>query len=221
MVWVVSELSEGLNSRELPVKSMSPASEQLWTTPCSLATLPVLTACWSVGLMLTLLPSLEMRSEGEAAPLVILRSENSCEAGGQTAAAAAPGVGGVVVGGSTTKVFVAVAVGKGSNGVNAMVSVPGMPLLVNVKEQGVTHGPKVRPASGPLVIVKVPGTTKGTSITPVGGGWVILRKVVAVTVWLLPTGLVAFGGVILVQNCTGGVGGLHVSPGTWAEADGA
>ena len=51
---------------ELPVKSRSPAVEQLCTTPCSLATLPVLAVCWSVGLRFTLLPALEMTVDGEA-----------------------------------------------------------------------------------------------------------------------------------------------------------
>ena len=71
---------------ELPVKSMSPASEQLWSTPCSFAELPVLAVCWSVGDRFALLPSLAMRSDGEADPLWILRSENSWEPGGQLGA---------------------------------------------------------------------------------------------------------------------------------------
>jgi hypothetical protein len=36
MVWVLSDVVEGLISSELPERSMSSASEQLWTTPCSI-----------------------------------------------------------------------------------------------------------------------------------------------------------------------------------------
>ena len=87
MVCVLSDVVEGLMVVELPVTSMSPASEQLWSTPCSFAELPVLAVCWSVGDRFALLPSLAMRSDGEADPLWILRSENSWELGGQLGAA--------------------------------------------------------------------------------------------------------------------------------------
>ena len=76
MVCVLSDVVEGLILSELPERSTSPEVEQLCTTPCSLATLPVLAVCWSVGLRFTLLPALEMAVDGEAPPLVILLSEN-------------------------------------------------------------------------------------------------------------------------------------------------
>jgi hypothetical protein len=83
MVCVLVELSEGLISSKLPDRSMSPASEQLWTTPCSFATLPVFAVCWTDGERFTLLPVLVMCPDGEAALLCILLSENPWEAGGQ------------------------------------------------------------------------------------------------------------------------------------------
>jgi hypothetical protein len=92
-----------------------------------------------------------------------------------------------------------------------MVSVPGVPLLVNVKEQGVTQVNGGRPASGPLVIVNV--TRVG-----VGNSWpcVERKKVLALTVWVEPTGFVSSWGVTLVQNCPSTP--THASSGgCWAE----
>src|SRR5919202_2770641 len=51
------------------------------TTPCSLATLPVLATCWTGVHRLTLSPVLLILVTGLAAPLVILLSENSWLAG--------------------------------------------------------------------------------------------------------------------------------------------
>src|ERR687885_1472348 len=77
MVWVQSAVTEGSMVIELPVKSMSSVVVKYWVTPCSLATLPVLTICWLVGQALTLSPLLVKLNDGEALPLVILLSENS------------------------------------------------------------------------------------------------------------------------------------------------
>src|ERR671932_2291197 len=79
MVWVHDPLTEPSMLISLPVKSMSSVDVKYWVTPCSLATLPVLTICWVVGHKLTLLPELLIATFGEAAPLVILLSENPWE----------------------------------------------------------------------------------------------------------------------------------------------
>ena len=54
---------------ELPSNKMSSDSEAYCTTPCSLATLPVLTTCWAGVHKLTLSPVLLMSTSGEAEPL--------------------------------------------------------------------------------------------------------------------------------------------------------
>src|ERR687886_2163820 len=76
MVCVQSAVTEGSMVIELPVKSMSSVLVKYWVTPCSLATLPVLTICWLVGQALTLSPLLLKLNDGDALPLVILDSEN-------------------------------------------------------------------------------------------------------------------------------------------------
>src|SRR5919202_5489845 len=74
---VQSDVSEGSMVIELPSNEMSSVSVWYWTTPCSLATLPVLTTCWTGAQRLTLLPLLLNVNDGEAAPLVMRLSENS------------------------------------------------------------------------------------------------------------------------------------------------
>src|SRR5919199_6489080 len=90
MIWVQEPLTEPSMVMLLPVKSMSSVSVKYWVTPCSLATLPVLTICWLVGQALTLSPLLVKLNDGEAVPLVILLSENSWERGSAMAGATAP-----------------------------------------------------------------------------------------------------------------------------------
>src|SRR5919199_2878448 len=76
IVCVHSSVSEGVMVSSLPEKLRSSALDWYWTTPCSLATCPVLPICWPVGHRLTLLPLLETENDGEDLPLVILLSEN-------------------------------------------------------------------------------------------------------------------------------------------------
>ena len=71
-----SAVSEGVTVSSLPEKLMSSALELYWTTPCSLATCPVLLICEPVGHRLALLPLLETENDGEDLPLVTLDSPN-------------------------------------------------------------------------------------------------------------------------------------------------
>lgn len=86
-------------------------------------------------------------------------------------------------------------------------------MLVNVKEQGVLQVNGGSPASGPLVIVNVTGVPGAGVTVPT-----TTRKVLAVTVWVLPTGLVSLWGVTLVQACNPLMMGTQASPDCWAEA---
>src|SRR5919202_5797493 len=88
IVCVHSPVSEGVTPISLPANSMSSALDWYWTTPCSLATCPVLPICWPLGHRLTLLPLLETENDGEDLPLVILLSDSSCETCARAGAAA-------------------------------------------------------------------------------------------------------------------------------------
>src|SRR5919199_3889479 len=88
IVCVHSAVSEGVTPISLPANSMSSALDWYWTTPCSLATCPVLPICWPLGHRLTLLPLLETENDGEDLPLVILLSDSSCETCARAGAAA-------------------------------------------------------------------------------------------------------------------------------------
>src|ERR687885_1121067 len=88
IVCVHSAVSEGVMVSSLPEKLRSSALDWYWTTPCSLATCPVLPICWPLGHRLTLLPLLETENDGEDLPLVILLSDSSCETCARAGAAA-------------------------------------------------------------------------------------------------------------------------------------
>src|ERR671932_1730944 len=88
IVCVHSAVSEGVTPISLPANSMSSALDWYWTTPCSLATCPVLPICWPLGHRLTLLPLLLTLNDGEDLPLVILLSDSSCETCARAGAAA-------------------------------------------------------------------------------------------------------------------------------------
>src|SRR5918911_2337941 len=88
MVCVHSPVVEGSVVIELPEKSRSSAVELYWTTPCSLATLPVWLTCWPLGHRLALLPLLLTENEGEDLPLVMRLSDSSCESCAKAGAAA-------------------------------------------------------------------------------------------------------------------------------------
>src|ERR671938_1026990 len=88
MVCVHSPVVEGSTVIELPEKSRSSALDSYWTTPCSLATLPVWLTCWPLGHRLALLPLLLTVNDGEALPLVMRLSDSSCETCAKAGAAA-------------------------------------------------------------------------------------------------------------------------------------
>src|ERR671933_1913674 len=88
IVCVHSAVSEGVMVSSLPEKLRSSALDWYWTTPCSLATCPVLPICWPLGHRLTLLPLLLTLNDGEDLPLVILLSDCSWETCARAGAAA-------------------------------------------------------------------------------------------------------------------------------------
>src|SRR5919202_2346259 len=88
IVCVHSAVSEGVMVSSLPEKLRSSALDWYWTTPCSLATCPVLPICWPLGHRLTLLPLLLTLNDGEDLPLVIFLSDCSWETCARAGAAA-------------------------------------------------------------------------------------------------------------------------------------